>query len=147
MPQKTTKKPAAKKVAKKTSATVAKSTITPKPVMADLPLPETAYCHCTKRKRNMILTCTIITSFAVGFMVSHLFVCDAHHFKHNGPRFQYAENGCLKIESIKCPKMLENLPAIDVNQDGCITKEEMHALKKAAPRPAQVEAASVEFEE
>jgi len=143
MPQKTTKKPAAKKVAKKAPAKksvkqVVKPAVAPKAVVSQIPLPD-PYCHCTKRKRNCILTCVFTCSFLLGMLVYHMFFCDGHHVRFK-PSLQF-ENGCLNVQSVKCPKLLEELPAIDINQDGCVTREEMRAAKKAArhgaPRPEQ----------
>lgn len=119
MPQKTTKKTVAKKSAK---PAVAK-----KPVVKEIPMPE-IYCHCTKRKRNCILTCVSLGCFLLGFLVSQLFCCCC---KKHQPKLQFNENGCVVVESIKCPKMLEELPMIDADHDNCITKAEMRAAKRA----------------
>ena len=144
MPTKKTKKVATKSVAKKPVKRTVKPAVAPKPV-AEIQLPD-PYCHCTKRKRNMILTCTVITSFLLGFFTYHLFFCPHHpHFKQ---RIQF-ENGCVNVETVKCPKLLEQLPAIDADHDGCVTKAELRASKKHMrrhhkPMPEQpVEAAPV----
>lgn len=125
MPTKTTKKTSAKRPAKK----VAKPATMPivKPVFTDIPEPE-RYCHCTKRKRNTILTCVSTIFFLIGFIVSHFFFCDCHH--RPMPRLSFV-NGCVDVASIKCPKLLEQLPMIDSNNDGCITRTEMRAAKRA----------------
>ncbi|MBP5707465.1 MAG: hypothetical protein J6W79_00535 [Alphaproteobacteria bacterium] len=141
MPTKTTKKTVtkkapAKKPAKKlaTAAPVAK-----KPISAvEIPLPD-PYCHCTKHKRNIILTCVSTGCLVVGFLISQLFFCGCCCKKH-APKIQFV-NGCADVSSIKCPKMLEKLPAIDADHNGCITKAELHAAKKMMrhnrePKPA-----------
>ena len=145
MPTKTVKKTPAKKPAKK----VVKPVVAPKPAAAEIPLPD-PYCHCTKRKRNMILTCVFICSFLLGFFTYHFFFCPNHpHFK---PRMHFV-NGCLEEQSVKCPKMLEALPAMDADNNGCITRAELRAAKRAmrhhheeAPAPV-VEEPEVNVEE
>lgn len=129
MPTKTTKKVAAKKpVAKKAPVKkVAKPAVATKPVVAEIPLPD-PYCHCTKRKRNCILTCVFTVAFLLGIVVSQYFFC--HCPKHHAPRMHFV-NGCVDVASVKCPKMLEQLPAIDADHDGCVTKSELRAAKKA----------------
>ncbi|MBO4625876.1 MAG: hypothetical protein J5679_01195 [Alphaproteobacteria bacterium] len=124
---KTAKKAPAKKAVKK----VVKPAAAVKPAVKEIPLPD-PYCHCTKRKRNCILTCVFTGSLILDIVIGHLFFCDCWK-KHNAPHFEFT-NGCLNVESIKCPKMLEQLPAIDVNNDGCITHEELDASKKAMHR-------------
>ena len=132
MPAKTTKKVATKKVAKKAPAKktvkkVVKPIAAPKPVMKEIPMPD-VYCHCTKRKRNMILTCVSLGCLLIGILISQLFLCGCPHKR--APRVQFV-NGCVDVASIKCPKMLENLPAMDTDNDGCITKVEYLSAKRA----------------
>ncbi len=124
MPTKTVKKAPAKKTAKK----VVKPVAVKNPVMVEIPEPD-RYCHCTKRKRNTILTCVSIIFFLIGFIVSHFFFCGCHHSQPM-PRLQFV-NGCVDTASVKCPKMLEQLPTMDTNNDGCITKAELRAAKRA----------------
>ena len=126
---KTTKKTVSKKTtAKKAVKKVVKPAATVKPVIAEIPMPD-PYCHCTKRKRNCILTCVSITGLVVGFLIAHFFFCDCPHHKR-APQLEFV-NGCVNAESIKCPKLLEELPAIDIDHDGCVTKDELHTAKKA----------------
>ena len=124
MPTKTVKKTPAKKPAKK----VVKPAVAPKPVAEEIPLPD-PYCHCTKRKRNMILTCVFIGSFLLGMLVFSIFFCGCDHHKRM-PRPHFV-NGCMDVESVKCPKMLEALPAMDTDNNGCITRAELRAAKRA----------------
>ena len=123
MPQKSVKKSPAKKPVKK----VVKPAVVAKPVVDEIPLPD-PYCHCTKRKRNMILTCVSIIFFLLGMLVYHMFFCDGHHPRYV-PRVQFV-NGCVDVTTVKCPKMLEDLPTIDADHDGCVTKTELRAAKK-----------------
>ena len=129
MPTKTTKKTVTKKApAKKPVKKVAKPAVAPKPVaMVEIPEPD-RYCHCTKRKRNCILTCVSTGCLVVGFLISQLFFCGCCCKKH-APKIQFV-NGCADVSSIKCPKMLQELPMIDADHDGCITKAELRAAKK-----------------
>ena len=117
MPQKSIRKAPAKKTVKPVV----------KPVVDEIPLPD-PYCHCTKRKRNMILTCVFTGALIIGFVISQLFFCGCCHKKHM-PRVQFV-NGCVDVNSIKCPKMLEDLPAMDTDNDGCVTRTELRAAKK-----------------
>lgn len=148
MPTKTTKKVATKKVAKKKAPAkkAVKPIVAPKPVMKDIPMPD-PYCHCTKRKRNMILTTVSITCFLLGFFTYHIFFCPKHpHFKQH---LQF-ENGCVVASSIQCPKLLQDLPMIDADHDGCVTKAELRAAKKPTRhhrRPAPVEEPTVNVED
>ena len=136
---KTIKKTTTKKPTKKADV---KKVVKVAPVAAEIPVPE-HYCQCTKRKRNTILTCVFTGAFLLGFFTYHLFFCPHHpHFKQN---IQF-ENGCVKTETVKCPKMLEELPMIDADHDGCITKAELRAAKKSTrhhKRPAPVEEPAV----
>ena len=120
MPTKTTKKAPTKKPAKK----IVKPAAAVKPTVSEIPLPD-PYCHCTKHKRNTILICVSTCAFLIGFFVSQLFFCGPCGHK---PQFV---NGCLDVTSIHCPKMLEELPMIDADHDGCITKQELKASKRA----------------
>jgi len=88
-----------------------------------------ADCHCAKCgskfgrfMRKLIL---FIIIFALGFAAAKLFCGPRHH----GPRMNFV-NGCLDTASVKCPKLLESLPAMDINQDGCITRDEFRAVKR-----------------
>ena len=125
---KTTKKTTAKKApAKKPVKKIIKAPVAKAAPIAEIPMPD-PYCHCTKRKRNTILTCVFTGSFILGAFVAHMLFCDC--WRTRAPRMEFV-NGCLNVESVKCPKMLEELPMIDADHDGCVTKAEMRATKKA----------------
>lgn len=156
MPTKTTKKstvkatpakkPAAKKVATKK---VVKTSVKPATVKAvkapEMMAPATHECHCGPNcqcvkackcrggKFARIIKKLIIALIllAIGFVAgSHL----AGHRGPRGPRIEFASNGCMVEESVKCPKLIEALPAMDINQDGCITREEFRAVKQQMRR-------------
>jgi len=69
--------------------------------------------------------------FALGFASAKMFCCN--HYGPRGPRVQFID-GCMDVESVKCPKLVAALPAMDINQDGCITREEYRAVKKEMRR-------------
>ncbi len=94
-------------------------------------------CHCNEQKprcgfgrfmKKLIITLIV---FALGFAAAKLVCCDKYHMR--GPRAEFV-NGCLDAASVKCPKLLEALPAMDINQDGCITKDEYKIVKKQMRR-------------
>lgn len=141
---KTVAKPAAKKApvkkvaAKKTAKTVENNVV--------MPAVETYDCGCAKgcacggncgchggftfgRFIKKLIIALII--FALGFAAAKM--CCGGKYGMRGPRAHFV-NGCLDTASVKCPKMLEILPAMDINQDGCITREEYKAVKKELRR-------------
>ena len=132
--------PAKKPVAKKTPA---KKTVAKKVAAPVAPVAETrtcgcgADCKCHQKKRcgfwKKLLVAVIF--FALGFAAANFCPC-AKKFRR-GPRPQF-DNGCLVV---KCPKMVEMLPMMDVNGDGCVDKAEFKAARKnmRAEKPAQVE--------
>ncbi len=120
MPTKTTKKTTTKPVAKKTPV---KKVVKSEPVATEMPV-ATPCCHCTRRKKFMYLT----IMFVLGIFVGQLFCfCGCDH--HKRPRVDFV-NGCVDVTSVKCPEMLAQLPTMDTNGDGCITKQEMRATQK-----------------
>lgn len=158
MAEKSVKKPVAKKAAVKKSVVkpapakkpVAKKAPAKKPVAKKVvapvaPVVEThtcgcgADCKCHQKKRcgfwKKLLVAVIF--FALGFAAAKFCPC-AKKF-HRGPRPVF-DNGCLVV---KCPKMAEMLPMMDVNNDGCVDKAEFKSarkhMKKPAPTPAPVE--------
>lgn len=86
-------------------------------------------CGCGKFKKFIVL----LIVFALGFAVAKFVPC--HRFKHNMPEFHPEfVDGCLKMDSIKCPKMQEFVARADADMNGCITKEEFHAAKPEMPK-------------
>ena len=127
MPTKTTK--TTKKTVKK--ATVKKAPVKPAPVMEHKCMcDEKCNCHCHGRAHwvKHIIVWAII--FALGMVCGKMFCCGGHHgMKHMPKMNPVFENGCLKMDSISCPKMTEKLMAADVNGDNCVSIEEYKAVK------------------
>lgn len=137
---KTTAKPATKKTttratAKKTvkKATTVKEPVTAAPVMEEHACACGASCHCggkcgcgSKFGRFVKKLVVFLIVFALGFAAAKL-CCNGP--RHHGPRVHFV-NGCVDVASVKCPKLVEALPAMDINQDGCITREEFAAVKQ-----------------
>lgn len=120
--------PAKKTVAKKT---VAKKATAPelKPVI--VAAPETHECGCGKNcpcgckcgcrgVRFFKKFVVILIVFALGFVAAKM-CC-------GGPRPTFV-NGCMDVASVKCPKLQNALPMMDMDNDGCITKAEFKAFK------------------
>jgi hypothetical protein len=80
-------------------------------------------CKCRKGGfwKKLIL---FIIVFALGFSAAKLCCCDKRG--KMGPRPEF-ENGCLVV---KCPKMAQMAQIMDINQDGCVSKDEFKAAKK-----------------
>jgi len=163
MAQKTVKKPVAKAAAKKAptkKATVKKAPAKKAPVKKTAAAaatemkmtttaPETFACgcgadcpcggHCAEHHehrggfgRFIKKLIIVLIVFALGFAAAKMFCC--HKAPHmRGPRAEFV-NGCLDASSVKCPKMLEALPAMDANGDDCITRDEFRAFKKQMRR-------------
>ena len=126
MPTKTTKKSTTKTVKKAPAKKTVKSApvAAAKPVATEMPTP-THCCACTRRKKFIYLA----VAFILGILVAQLFCfCGCNHHKR-APRVHFV-NGCVDVTTVKCPKMLENLPNMDANGDGCITRAELRAAKK-----------------
>lgn len=88
-------------------------------------------CKCTPLKKAFYLG----GMFILGFLVAYFFVCPCHKFGPKMPRMHPVfVNGCLDVESIKCPKMQERLATADVDANGCITAEEFRTIKHAMRR-------------
>lgn len=150
MAQKTVKKVAAKPVAKKTPV---KKAATKKPaakksavkeVKMTTPMAEMhtcgcgAGCHCgascgcgtackcggSRFGRFVRKLIFVVIVFALGWFAASM-QCGKHH----GPRMHFV-NGCLDVSSVNCPKLQNVLPAMDINQDGCITRDEFRAVKR-----------------
>ncbi len=88
-------------------------------------------CHsgCGHTFKKIIIAAII---FALGFAAAQLLNtgCDCYRGKcpMAGYRMQATfVNGCLDTSAVKCPVLLEKLPAMDTNQDGCISEEEYAA--------------------
>ena len=126
--KKTVKKP----VKKTTKATVKKIDV--KKAVAKAPVVEPkcecdGRCHCHGRAHCLkhIIVWAII--FALGVVCGKMLDC-GHGFRHMPKMQPVFVDGCLSMESIKCPKMQEKLATADANGDNCISVEEFKAVKK-----------------
>lgn len=82
-------------------------------------------CHCGKFKKFIVL----LIVFILGFAVAKITCCRGHrHMPRIQPKF---ENGCLVMDSIKCPKMQHELMFADTDMNGCITSIEFDSVKKS----------------
>lgn len=143
MAQKTVKKAAAKatpakKAPVKKAAPAAKKPVAKKAAAAEVktaaPVMESHTCGCggncrcggSKFGRFMRKLVLFVIIFALGFAAAKLCCCGP---RHHGPRMHFV-NGCLDVASVKCPKLAEALPAMDINQDGCITRDEFRQVKR-----------------
>ena len=131
MPKKTETKRVAKTAAKKTP----KMTKVPAPEMPACPCGGECKCGCHHGKFKKFIVLLVV--FLIGFAVAKM-TC-GHRGMHGMPKMQPVfENGCLVMESIKCPKMLEELANADVDMDGCISVEEFKTVKHAMRRPHEM---------
>lgn len=122
--------------------TVKKTAKTTAPVIVN----ETHECHCGgacacgchhgKFKKFIIL----LIVFLLGFVVAKIAFCPCHHHRHHmrdmNPVFV---NGCLDMESVKCPKMREKLDEIDTDKNDCISESEFRAAKREMRRKMREE--------
>lgn len=133
--KKTTKKTvAAKKTVKQTTKKVVTDDVAPDMTVAAAPVMEnTAKCPCgenckcgrggSKFGRFMMKLIIALIIFALGFAAAKL--CDERDFR--GPRVDF-DDGCLVVSSVKCPQLQAVLPVMDIDQDGCITRDEFRAV-------------------
>ena len=146
MAQKTVKKAAAKPVAKKAPVkkVAAKKPAAKKAAVKEVkmaaPVMEMHACGCgadcqccggckcgaSKFGRFVRKLVVFLVIFALGFAAAKLCCCGP---RHHGPRMHFV-NGCLDAASVKCPKLAAALPAMDINQDGCITRDEFRQVKR-----------------
>ena len=119
---------------KKTTMKRGTKTTTKRTVAAPVATPEMHECHCGascgcgchhgKFKKFIIL----LIVFALGFAVAKITCCRGHrHMPKMQPKF---DNGCLVMDSIKCPKMVQDLRNADADMDGCISRAEFDAVVK-----------------
>lgn len=145
MPRKTTK--TTKRTVKKAAPVAAKA-----PEMHECQCGAACQCGCHHGKFKKFIVLLIV--FLLGFAVAKITCCHKKHFMPMVPKMHPVfQNGCLDMASVKCPKMIEMLQASEANVDGCITKEEFRAMKKAMhndmhhrPAPAPEAPAPVDAE-
>lgn len=127
----TTKKTSVKKTTTRTTARRAPRAVATPVVEHKNERPCDCGCNCCHRsgfwrfiKKLLWALILLVLGFIAGKMC-----CGMHHGMMIGSRAHF-ENGCLVEQSVKCPKLQQILPAMDINQDGCITREEYRAVKK-----------------
>lgn len=118
MPKKTSRKPVAKRAQIKSA-----------PVMEHrCECGENCHCHCHGMAhwiKHLIVWAII---FALGMVAGKTMNCGHHkQMPKINPVF---ENGCLKMDSIRCPKMLEKLANADADGNNCISLQEYKVIKK-----------------
>lgn len=102
-------------------------------------------CHCHGFGHFIKKLIIALILLALGFAAAKVCCCGKGM---RGPRVHFAQNGCMVEESVKCPKLRELLPAMDINQDGCITREEYREIKRQMRQQVQeTETTSVEVVE
>ena len=116
-----------KKTIKKT--TVKKTAVKKAPVMEhECECGKHCHCHGGAHWVKHIVVWAII--FALGMVCGKMFCCGGHGMKHMPKMHPVFVEGCLDMESIKCPKMQEKLATADVDGNQCISVEEYKAVKK-----------------
>ena len=71
----------------------------------------------------------MVVFFALGFAAAKMLPCPK---RGKMPKPQFDDNGCLVV---KCQKMIEKMPEIDLNNDGCVDKAEFKAFKRTMRKP------------
>ena len=97
--------------------------------------------HCCCGNRWVVIGIKIAV-LAVVFLLGCFTSALIMHDGHKGPRpVDFDAKGCVVLESVKCPKLLETLATADSNADGCISKDELKAaheeMRKAHVRPSK----------
>lgn len=94
-------------------------------------------CHCgcgcghrfIKFCIKLIILCMV---FFLGVIASPWFVKNSDH--HMMRHIQFDDNGCVVMETVKCPKLLETLATADDDANGCISRAElksaMHEMRR-----------------
>ena len=112
----------------KTTKKTVKPAVAATPVAHECPCGGECKCGCHHGKFKKFVVLVIV--FLIGFAVAKMTCC--HRGMHGMPKMQPVfDNGCLVVESIKCPKMQEALANADVDMNGCITVDEFRAVKKS----------------
>ncbi|MBO4480696.1 MAG: hypothetical protein J5742_03695 [Alphaproteobacteria bacterium] len=94
-----------------------------------------AACQCGCRHGKFKKFVVIVIVFLLGFAVAKVTCCHKRHHMRAMPEIHPVfENGCLDMQSIHCPKMVEALQSADVNADGCVSLEEFSTTKEAMKR-------------
>ena len=96
---------------------------------------ENCKCHCHGGAHwvKHVIVWAII--FALGMVCGKMMNC-GHGAKHMMKSHPVFVNGCLDMQSIKNPKLVEKLTTADVDGNECISMAEYRAVKKAM-KPAR----------
>ena len=142
------KKAAVKKAPVKSAKTVAKkqvkkTTVRPtiKPVVvAPVECGCDKHCCCC-RGRSFIGFCIKVVILCIVFLLGCISAPWLMRGAHQSMmrHIEFSDNGCVVMESVKCPKMLEVLATADVNNDGCVSREEFKAIMPRKPHGAPAE--------
>ena len=132
-------KPATKKVvAKKATA----KTVAAKPVAAkqlvDAPMHEChCGCNCCCRGHRFIGFCIKVIILCIVFLLGCVSAPWLMRKGHDSMmrHIAFDDNGCVVLESIKCPKLLETLATSDDDANGCISREELESAMKEMRKP------------
>ena len=122
----------------RTKKTIKKETRRAAPVVS-APEPHACPCGCGCHHGKFKKFVVLLIVFLLGFAVAKMTSCRGPHM-HGMPKIHPVfQNGCLVMDSIKCPKMVEALQNADADANGCISKEEFRTVKrqfkKGMPRP------------
>ncbi len=116
-----------KKTVKKT--TTKKANVKSTPVM-ESKCECAGHCHCHGSVHWVKHVVVWAIIFALGMACGKLVCCGGHGPKHMPKMHPVFVNGCLDMESIKCPKMQEELATADVDGNECVSVAEYKAVKK-----------------
>ena len=122
---------------KKLTKKPVKKTIVKKPAVKSAPVMEHkcecaagCKCHCHGGAHWVKHVIVWAIFFAFGMACGKMVCCGGHGPKHMPKMHPVFVNGCLDMESIKCPMMQEKLATADVDGNECISVEEYKAVKK-----------------
>ena len=87
-------------------------------------------CHCGCHKSRFIGISIKLIILAIVFFLGCILGpwIMGHHGKPMMRHMKFDDNGCVVMDSIKCPKMLETLATADADANGCITRAEVKAV-------------------
>lgn len=78
--------------------------------------------------------CGFVLGVIIGAAVCHMFFCHSPHGGNKRMLITHFEekftNGCLDTSKIEYPELLEAFQLKDLDENGCITKEELSAPTK-----------------
>lgn len=85
-------------------------------------------CHCGCHGHFLKKVIILLFVFALGCVSAHYFYKPHHKMNAMQPKF---DNGCLVMNSVKCPQMQKALATADTDANGCISRKEFFAVKKS----------------